>query len=170
MKSLITLFIALFVSASFSFAGDSVKIKGTVASNNMKCDGAEINIYDGNNLVEVSLADSKGRFNIELHAGARYTVRFSKGELIAKNIVFDLRVNSLGNSPEEFECDVYLYTPSYMSGMSSSVLDFPMAILEYNERKERLEFNAEYTNTMQELYQNMLIFAETTDRNIWQEE
>lgn len=170
MKFFIALFTTFVLSASFSFAEGTIQIKGTVASNNKKCDGAEINIYEGNELIEVALADSKGRFNVELAAGARYTVRFSKGALIAKNIVFDLRVESLGNSPEPFECDVYLYSQAYMSGMSSSVLDFPMAILEYNERKERLEFNSEYTTVMQELYQNMLIFAETTDRNIWQEE
>ena len=170
MKFFIPLFIAIFFSASFSFAEGMIQIKGTVAAINKKCDGAEINIYDGNELVEVTLADSKGRFELELAVGARYTIRFSEGALIAKNIVFDLRVESIGNSPEPFECHVYLYSKAYMSGMSSSILDFPMAILEYNERKERLEFNSEYTNVIQELYQNMLIFAETTDKNIWQEE
>lgn len=170
MKLFIILISALLLSTTATFAGDSIKIKGTVASSNKKCDGAEISIYDGNELIEVAITDSKGRFAIELFAGSWYTLRFSKEELIPKNIVFDLRVKTLGESPEPFECDVYLYTPAYMSGMSSSVLDFPMAILEYNERKERLEFNSAYTNTMQELYQNMLIFAETTNRTIWQEE
>jgi len=89
--------------------------------------------------------------------------------MVTKRIVFDLRTDDLGTYPEPFECDVLMYTPAYFSGMSSSILDFPLAILEFNSKKGKLEFNTIYTDAIQELYQNMLIFAESTDRTIWEQ-
>lgn len=151
-------------------ASDFIVVRGTVLAEGRKCGGTEINIYDGNVLLQVDVADSKGKFSLNLYPGSRYTIEFTHPKMVTKRLVFDIRTDDLGDHPEPFECDVTMYTPAYLSGMSQSILDFPMAILEYNQKKQRLEFNTAYTDTMQELYQNMLIFAESTDRNVWEQE
>ncbi|MFT5921579.1 MAG: hypothetical protein ACI8TS_000910 [Flavobacteriales bacterium] len=172
MKAFVIGFILLVLTAESSpvIAVDSILIKGTVTAEGKKCVGTEINIYDGNKLVHVILSNSKGRFEIHLLAGSRYTVEFTHPVMVTKRLVFDLRTSDIGTSPEPFECDVLMYTLAYFSGMSSSILDFPMAILEFNSKKGKLELNTMYTDKIQELYQNMLIFAENTDRTIWKQE
>ncbi len=172
MKSIV-LGLFMFALCAFSThlsAVDFLMIKGTVSAEGRKCAGAEINIYDGNELLQVDVSNSKGKFELQLFAGSRYTIEFTHPKMVTKRLVFDLRTDDFGANPEVFECDVFMYTPSYLSGMSPSILDFPMAILEYNHKKQRLEFNTAYTDTMQELYQNMLIFAENTNRTIWEQE
>jgi len=160
-KLFICLSLLLIVFSIDAKAFNSLSIKGfpilgIVTEEGKKCKDAYVEVYDGNLVVQEFQTPANGRFNLTLELNHYYTVKISKAGMVPKILSIDTRVKSRRISVPVYECDIDLIPSSLFTGMNTSILDFPMAIVRYNRRKGEFIHNEDYTAHMRSAYDELV--------------
>jgi hypothetical protein len=157
----------LFVFISISFSSyaqlplndtvECVHAIGVATENGVPLDGAIITIYQGNEVIEWSEITSDPKhdhhFNINLLGNNYYTIQVSKPGYVTRSVGIntkmpeDVVINE--DNPKtkiEFEVDIFKIKKT----ANDELLDYPIALINYNEVKRKFEFDTEYTKKIKE--------------------
>jgi hypothetical protein len=102
------------------------------------------------------ITDSKGRLNIRLPLGKKFSMSFTKKGYIKKSISVDTHIN--GESKEnkknfEFTYDIDIFEK--VEGLDVTVLNAPVAKIEYKPFDKAFIYDVEYTNKVNAGLQKM---------------
>lgn len=126
-----------------------IEISGSVIENRDKLEGATVEIYTNNALVNKIVIDKTGKYEFSLNYDKIYTVVYSKPGYVSKRLSF----NTTGIPPEAQEFgfeydDVEVSLFKKIEGLDVSILEQPVGKIFYDPEYGTLEYDAEYTKTI----------------------
>ena len=128
---------------------------GRIFLENAKGNGVTVKLYDDNTLISTYKTDKKAKFTIGAPSAKHYTVVFEKEGFVPKKVIINTKkvYQSKGNV-EDFDFNVYLIKEEV--DIDYSILDFPIALIEYKKSIKGFDYNKKYTRQMHKL-QNKVI-------------
>jgi|GEM_PF-6148864 len=146
-KQLILLAISFIAFISVVSAQKDIKIIGhLVSQNDVKLKSACIYLYTGNNLMDSITTKKNGKFTFYLTKDNIYTVEMTANDYAPKKI----SINSYMPAGEEVydDFEFIMEMIPMVSGVDYSELDFPVALIEYSEKKHEMIFVSSYAKAM----------------------
>lgn len=150
-------FITFDSAAQIERVHGGLPIVGLVTQEGKRCKEATINIYDGNKQVNSFKTEKNGRFQVLLHTDKYYTIEVVKENYVTKRIAFDTNMGNRKIQIPVYECDLDIVPFALFTGIDFNDLDFPMAIVKYQEDSRQYGHNEEYTSYMRSTYEELLV-------------
>ncbi len=132
-------------------------IVGLVTQEGKRCKEATINVYDGNQQVNSFQTEKNGRFQLLLHTDKYYTIEVVKDNYVTKRVAFDTNMGNRRIQIPVYECDLDIVPVALFTGIDIDDLDFPMAIVKYDENRREFNHSEEYTSYMRSTYEALLV-------------
>lgn len=158
MRYTVLLF-TLFTSFSFLNA-QHLTIKGFTTDGRVMGGAARlsdvtINVYDNNTLIDVYIADEKGKFNIDIDLNAYITLEFEKEGFFSKRIAFNTihKELNLEKSYNPFKFEIMLLP--YKKNHDYDYVDFPVTKIAYSIEEEDFNFVDKYTKYMKKKHKSL---------------
>ena len=156
---LLPLFASFMLLTSFTggdkeeFAPDTFfKIKGIVLSNDKKQEDVVVRLFKGNIKVDSTYTPKSGKFTFELVRNAHYMIELEKYGHEKSRVKVDTRRKNVAEENEEnfydlgIEIEIF---PEIADKKGSEdekyILDFPIAMIEYNSKEDAFVANTKYT-------------------------
>lgn len=154
----------LMITTKASSKKDSILLKGSVYNNVDHVKHATIEIYDGNTLIKKIDVRSSNRFRTYLPANKYLTIEIDAPNFHEKRFAFDSHVpENLITSPV-YEFDMDIFKEEELEGVNVSILDFPVGLVYYDEKKKKFVHNKSYTKKMKKEYYKLLEEAKLSER------
>lgn len=167
-KALLSVFLLFFCLSVFSQRAtqskDSVMVTGSIYNNHDHIKNAVINVYDKNQLIKSIEVRSSNRFTANFPANAFLTIEITAPEFFNKRFIFDTHVPENLKELPKYEFDMDVFSQEELAGVNTSLLDFPIGLVSYNEKKGEFLRNKAYTKKMKKRYLELLDEAMMTDR------
>jgi len=151
MKKLATFstFLLLIVGLMAQPGSSLLDFSGKVITESKKDNKVLIKLYEGNKVVSKYQTKRNGKFIMNLERNKKYTLEFAQTDYITKRIMIDTKVNPKeAASAKEFKFDVSLIKAE--KGINYSSLDFPIALIEFEQVLGQFNYNKAYTERMLE--------------------
>lgn len=143
---------------------DSVFVKGSIYNNHDYIKSAVINVYDRNELIKSFEVRSSNRFDMNLPKNAILTIEIKAPDFHTKRFIFDTTLPEGLEETPGYEFDMDVFSENELAGVNTSLLDFPIGLVSYNEKKAKFLRNKEYTKKMKKRYLELLEEAMMTER------
>lgn len=163
MKFKVCVFVLLSFMSIVSFAQDKsgsddemyYTFYGRIFLENAKGNGVVVRLYDNNTLISTYKTDKKGKFTIGAPSAKHYTLEFEKNGFVTKRVIINTKkvYLSKGNI-DDFDFNVHLIKQE--EDIDYSILDFPIALIEYNKSIKGFDYNKKYTRQMHKI-QNKVV-------------
>lgn len=157
---------ALVLLAGTAFAQWDFKVTGKVEKNSKKLDGAIVTLYQGSSMVKQVTTPANGKFDFVLNPNSDYTITVTKAGHITKRFSFNTR-----NVPEErgkagfagFDMTVSIFDA--LKGVDYSILNQPLAKINYDPSEEDFNYDKAYTQSMQDALRRLQELEEQSRRS-----
>ena len=143
---------------------DSVKMTGMLYNDKDEVKGSVINIYKNNDLIKVVKVAKSNRFRTNLPLNSFLTIEITAPDYHTKRFIFNTTVPDDIKKIPDFEFDMDIFSRQEMSNVNTSLLDFPVGLVDYNARKKKFIRNVEYTRKMKTRYLKLLEESIMTER------
>ena len=128
---------------------------GRIFLENARGNGVTVRLYDDNSLISSYNTDKKGKFTLGAPSAKHYTLEFEKDGFVTKRVIINTRKVYLAKGRvEDFDFNVYLIKEEI--DVDYSILDFPIALIEYKKSIKSFDYNKKYTRQMHKI-QNQVI-------------
>jgi hypothetical protein len=108
-----------------------------------------VELLFGNRIEQsVLLKDGKKKVKFLLRKNANYTVRISKKEHVTKLICIDTRMKKVNNELYSFSFETQMIPEALIEKADRECLDFPVALIYYDVRKDCFMHDKEYSNKL----------------------
>ena len=152
-------------SPSQPIGKDSIELKGMVFNNQDRVKNVIIKVYANNKLIKTEQLGSSNRVRTNLPINAELTIEISAPGFHTKRFIFNTHVpNDIGRIPN-YQFDIDIFKEEELAGVNTSILDFPVGIVEYDSRKEEFIRNKKYTKRMKKAYLDLWEEAQMSDRS-----
>ena len=112
-------------------------------------------LYDDNSLISSYKTDKKGKFNVGTPSAKHYTLEFVKNGFVTKRVIINTKKVYLAKGRvEDFDFNVHLIKQEI--DVDYSILDFPIALIEYKKSIKGFDYNRKYTRQMHKI-QNQVV-------------
>lgn len=145
-------------------AKDSVFVKGSIYNNHDQIKNAVINVYNRNDMIKRLELRSSNRFDVNLPINALITIEITAPNFHTKRFIFDTNLPSDIKEVPGYEFDMDVFSEEELSGVNTSLLDFPIGLVSYNQSKGKFLRNKDYTKKMKKRYLDLLEEAAMTER------
>lgn len=125
-----------------------VSVHGEVISGGDKVKDAQVNLYDGNKLAEVVISNRKGKFLFHLHPNKEYMIEVIHAGYVPKRIAINTKSHDEFKKVKSLGFRVQLLDSSNIEGADDYFLDFPFALITYNDHKHYFHYDVTYTEEM----------------------
>jgi hypothetical protein len=106
-----------------------------------------VELICGNNVVETAvLKDGKKKFKFVLKTNRIYSIRLSKEGFITRLISIDTKIVNHEDDIYKFSFETKLIERSGAEKLNKDFLDFPIALIYFDPKKECFDYNREYTS------------------------
>ncbi len=143
---------------------DSLLLTGSIYNNRSTVKKAVINIYDKNKIIKSIEVKSSNRFKTNLPINSYLTIEITAPEFHKKRFAFNSHVPSDLKQIPSYEFDMDIFSEEELNGVNTSLLDFPIGLVDYNEKKNEFLRNKEYTKKMKKRYLELLEEAVMVER------
>ena len=156
----------LFASGEIlSSAEDSIELKGMIFNNQDRVKNVVIKVYSNNKLIKTEHLGNSNRLRTNLPINAELTIEISAPGYHAKRFIFDTHLpNDIGRTPS-YQFDIDIFREEELAGVNTSILDFPVGIVEYDTKKKEFIRNKKYTKRMKKAYLDLWQEAQMSDRS-----
>ncbi|MEQ8625277.1 MAG: hypothetical protein RJQ00_09900 [Vicingaceae bacterium] len=157
---------ALFASGPTQPAGkDSIELKGMVFNNHDRVKNVIVKVYSNNKLIKTNHLGSSNRVRTNLPINAELTIEISADGYHPKRFIFNTHVpNDIERIPN-YQFDIDIFREDELAGVNTSILDFPVGIVEYDSRKGEFIRNKKYTKRMKKAYLDLWEESQMSDRS-----
>lgn len=107
-------------------------------------DSAVVTIYLNNAVYSTALTTRRGKCSFKLPLDRNYIVELSKPGFVSKR--FEVNTKIPANKKDAFDFDFDMDIFQYVEGLNTKVLEKPIAIVYYNITNNQFEYDAAYTN------------------------
>lgn len=144
---------------------DSIELKGIVYNNTNRVKGVVVNIYSNNKLIKTATIRSSNRFKTNLPINAELTIEISAPGFHTKRFIFNTHLPEELSRVPDYEFDIDIFKEEELEGVNTSILDFPVGIVEYDKRKGVFLRNKKYTKRMKQAYLDLWEESQMSDRS-----
>lgn len=116
----------------------------TDSGDNPWLDSAVVTVYLNNAVYTRVLTTRRGKCTFRLPLDRLYTVELSKPGYVSKR--FEVNTKTPPNKKDAFDFYFDMNIFEYIEGLDAKVLDKPIAIVYYNVTNNQFEYDAAYTN------------------------
>lgn len=144
-----TLLVCLFLFSSSLKALEMKKVTfvGEIIIANADLDNVTVRLYEGNEIIQTYITDESGMFEMKLQLGGQYTFEIIKEGYITKRVQVNTKhENRIKGKIEDFA--FYCELIPHRDWIDSSQLDFPITIIQLNERRGKFQYVSSYTKMM----------------------
>lgn len=128
---------------------------GRVFLENAKGDGVTVRLYDNNQLISTYKTNQKAKFSVGAPLAKHYSLEFVKEGFVTKRVIINTKAITTSKiRAEDFDFNVYLIKEE--EDVDYSILDFPMALIEYKKSIKGFDYNKKYTRQMHKI-QNVVV-------------
>ncbi len=150
--SLFAVFVCLSVNAQEKEKSNEKKLLVTckISSYDIKkIKTIDLKIYENNSIYFAGNGLNIKSHIIELDYGKKYVMEFSKNGYLTKRVYIDTNKPTTAPNKYFFDMEISLLKPIEVAQMNDIELDFPIAIISYNEKKKTFLHSDFYTHQMQ---------------------
>lgn len=94
----------------------------------------------------IQLKDGKKKVKFLLKKNATYTIRITKKDHVTKLICIDTRIKKNGEDLYSFSFETSMLPESVINKENRDYLDFPVALIYYDPRKDHFTYDKDYSN------------------------
>lgn len=159
MQKTHSLLLSLFLIVSLQLSAtalpskkDSIELTGLIYNNKDHVKNVTINIYHHNKLWKTEKLGRTNRLKTYLPKNAVLTVEISAPDHHTKRFMFNTALPNTLKVLPKYRFDIDLFKEEEISGVNSSILDFPVGLVEYDEKKKIFLRNKKYTKKMKKAY------------------
>ena len=163
--SLILTTVAFASSKTQPIGNDSIELKGMVFNNQDRVRNVIIKVYSNNKLIKTERLASSNRVRTNLPINAELTIEISADGYHAKRFIFNTHVPHDIRRIPNYQFDIDIFREEELAGVNTSILDFPVGIVEYDERKKEFIRNKKYTKRMKKAYLDLWEESQMSDRS-----
>jgi hypothetical protein len=163
MKNKINLFFASCLTFSlilYSFSAEKeekvaetfFKIKGVVSSNDKNQEDVVVRLYKRNQKVDSTYTAKSGKFFFELERNTHYMIELEKYGFEKSRVKVDTHRKGISEENEgnryDLAIDIEIFSEiadKKGSEEDKDILDFPIAMIEYNNKEDAFVANTKYT-------------------------
>lgn len=128
---------------------------GRIFVENDKGSGVTVHLYDDNKLISTFKTNKKAKFTVGTPSSKHYTLEFKKKGFVTKRVIINTsKVYLAKGKVQDFDFNVYLIKEEV--GVDYSILDFPMALIEYRKNIKGFDYNKRYTKQMHKLQNDVV--------------
>ncbi|MCX6296139.1 MAG: hypothetical protein NTX97_08730 [Bacteroidetes bacterium] len=135
---------------------DCLEINGLAIEKNVPINGVTVKLYKENEEMQweevTSVEYHEHSFNFNLKRNSYYTIEISKEGYVTRSIGISTKlpdnIITVGSAKFLFEFDVELFKEK--KGVNDYYLDFPVALIKYNETNQIFEYDTKYTKHIKE--------------------
>lgn len=150
-------------AATFEGAQDSLLIKGSVFHKKNKIRTVKVNLYVDNQNFETVEVESSNKFYTNLPLNKIVTVEITVPGYHKKRLLIDTHVPEKHSRRLVYDFDMDIYSEEEMEGVNTSILDFPVGLVQY--QKGKFVRNPKYTDQMKQEYVRLLEDAYVAEGN-----
>ena len=149
------------VTGDFAKTEHRLAITGRVSNDDERAlAGAKVNVDNGGELLGELIADSKGRFSMQVDIGGLYGISITQPGFVKKRFIVDSRTEK----PETmitgpFHADITLTREELLEGVDLDELDMPYALVSYSAEAKAFMADAAYIIEMQRLESSLMLGA-----------
>ena len=128
------------------------KIKGIVNSNDKKQEDVVVRLFKRNQKVDSTYTSKSGKFNFELERNTHYMIELEKYGFEKSRVKVDTHRKGVSEENEgnfyDLAIDLEIFseiTDKKGSEEDKDILDFPIAMIEYNAKEDAFVANTKYT-------------------------
>ena len=162
-KKSLSLSILLFCLSSFTAYSNKLsydstsclELVGKIINANEGIDGScKIELICNNEVIDtLLLKEGKKKFKFVLSKNKYYAIRVSKKGYISRLLSVDTKLFNEIEGIYKFEFDMELIDERFASRLNSDALDFPVAIIYFDNEEDCFNYSREYTSALKrELY------------------
>ena len=148
--------------ASTALSQGSIEVDGTVRDkdSNRKLAGVEVSVLQNGQSYDAVRTLSNGRYTVSLDHGADYVLVFTYEDLSVRNVEVNTSTIPEAFRERPFFLNVDMSLFEVPAGFDESLLDEPIGKVAFNESKEKLDWDMNYTRRMQNRIDSALEEAE----------
>lgn len=128
------LVLAFTYKATFADKPNALEIKGYIFHNETKIENATVKLYQDNTIVQKIHTKKSGKFQFLLFNDINYTIEIEMDKFITERIKVSTKDKTEFGGKYLYEFRVDLMKASKFKGVDISNLDFPTAIIKYNQK------------------------------------
>ena len=166
-----TLFILLLslslngISSTLSSVRDSIELNGMVFNNKNRVQGVVINVYNNNTLLKKVKVKSTNRFKTYLPVNAMLTIEITAPGYHSKRFMIDTKLPRDLKKMPKYEFDIDIFREEELRNVNTSILDFPVGLVEYDRKKKEFVRNKKYTKRMKKAYLKLWEESQMAERS-----
>ncbi len=124
-------------------------VEAEVKIDRKKSKNIDVKIYDDNEVIDVLKTNADGKFSAKLKENKNYTIEITKEDFYPKRISISTKTSRQLNKIEIFAFKVTLCKEQNVPKSEDFFLDFPFALISYNDEKGYFQYDISYTENMQ---------------------
>jgi len=122
-----------------------LKIEGEITNKTDKLDGVLVELYEQNKMVDAFETKKNGKFKFNLYNNHIYTIQLTKEGYNTKKVTINTKVPEDYGDEISYLFDIELDEFSAVEEEKETLLEYPIAIISFDERKGEFLFNQAYT-------------------------
>lgn len=125
-------------------------VYGQVLNSDIKLNEIEFKLYEANDMVVQGKLNRKGEFEIPLYLSENYVLELNAPGYLAKRFYFNTNTPPGLDKVFVFGFSARLLREESVKGADTFSLDFPYALVSYNEKTYEFGFSEKYSRKMKE--------------------
>lgn len=147
---IIPVFVLLVSLTSFLVKPSVLEVGGYILRKGEKVEGATAVLYQNNQVVNKLISKANGKFIFVLFSNNEYVIEISKEDAVTERIYLST-INEGDLLPKyRFDFAVELKDIKEFEGVDMSALDFPTAVIKYDDRKDEYVHDKVYSKNVKE--------------------
>lgn len=145
--------LALFTFAMPLIAQDELRIQGIVKDDETlkKMQGVTVIVLQNGSQFDAMQTNGGGKYEFSLPLGYVYDIRFTRNGMVAKTVRFDTTGIPEEDQAGGFQSDMGMNLFPMIEGFDTSITDEPIGLAAFDEQKNSIEFDYQYTSERQRL-------------------
>ncbi|KAA3652923.1 MAG: hypothetical protein DWP98_00765 [Bacteroidetes bacterium] len=156
--------VSTYHSYAISSKKDSILLVGKIFNNEERVKDVVINVFDHNLKIKTIKVKSSNFVRTYLPKNTILTIEITAPNFHDKRFMFDSHVPDKLTKLPGYEFDMDIFSIEELSGVNTSLLDFPVGLVKYNSKKKIFIRDKDYTKRMKKLYFQLLEEAQMSER------
>lgn len=167
IRTLCLLLVVICINSTFATSltkADSLQLLGKVYNNKSVVRGLIVNVYQDNEKIKTVHVKNSNRFRLNVPYNSMLTIEITAPEFHAKRFIIDSNVPKTIKHTLKYEFDIDIFKEEEIVGVNTTVLDFPVGLVNFDEKKKIFRRDKKYTKRMKKVYLNLWNEAEMIKR------
>lgn len=143
---------------------DSIRLTGVIFNNEKPVKNLVIRVFERNKMIKEVVVKRLNRFTTNIPLNSMLTIEINAEDYHTKRFIFDTHVPERPKVQMKYHFDIDIFKESEIANVNMSMLDFPVGLVSYNEKKKAFIRDKKYTKRMKKTYLGLWNEAQSVAR------